>query len=250
MLAPLRAIVSILAMLAFMGPLAASPVSAQTATTYHGFVMDEFYLGHGGTPATFEQVATNPMSVFRSRTAFDTLKTHFSGYLGRLLSDEEFRVLLLSNDVRLVPCVGRIDTAGITNTGRVGWRERNCYRGESLIQLRINGGWVTVASQGCFNPVRGDMPPPPPLVISVSPPPPAPVPPRRERHCHVVQTPNQHSPDDIVSVPGFLFEADCDRRTIYVPGMTANFGGSNGSGYYLVCHEVDVAPSEGTHHED
>lgn len=133
--------------------------SATAREVYHGFVNDQFYLGRGGTPATFEQAADNSQVVFRSQLAYDNLRAHVGASIGRPLSDADFRSLLKSDDVRLVPCVGKIDTSGVNDAGSFDWRKRACYRGEMLIQVRLaDGSWLTVASQGCYNPVRGEKP--------------------------------------------------------------------------------------------
>src|SRR5690606_32033513 len=78
------------------------PAQAAAREVYHGFVKDAYYLGRGGTPASFEQVADNPLAIFRSEAAYMNLRAHVSTYLGRPLSDAEFRALLRSDDVRLI----------------------------------------------------------------------------------------------------------------------------------------------------
>lgn len=143
-----------------------SPASA--GETYHGFVSDEHYLGRGGTPATFEEIAANPLSVLRSETAYRVLRAHISSFEGYNLSDADFRALMRSDRVKLVPCIGIIDTAGVTDSGRVGYRPRNCYAGEMLIELTLkDGSRVVVASQGCYNPIRS-MPVYPPAPAKVA----------------------------------------------------------------------------------
>ena len=150
-----------------------SSVQAKEASVYHGFVKDSYYLGRGGTPATFEQVANNPLAVFRSEVAYVNLREHIGNYLGKSLSDADFKTLLRSDNIRLISCTGRITTAGVTDSGHFGWRERGCYAGEMLIQVRLlDGRWVTVASQGCYNPVRGEVPSLPPVPVASSSPPP------------------------------------------------------------------------------
>jgi len=142
------------------------------AATYHGFVHNKFYLVLGGTPATFEEVATtnDPLEVFRSQLAYDNLRAHIGAAIGMPLSDSDFRSLLLSDDVRLTPCIGEIETSGVTDSGHFGWHKRDCYADEMLIQVRLQDGrWLIVASQGCYNPVRGEVP-------SLPPPPPPPTP--------------------------------------------------------------------------
>ncbi|MEY2665672.1 MAG: hypothetical protein RLZZ480_777 [Candidatus Parcubacteria bacterium] len=181
-----------------------SPASARE--TYHGFVKDAHYLGRGGIPATFEEVADAPDSVFRSRLAYDTLRAHVGTAIGRSLSESDFRALLRSGDVRLVPCTGSIDTAGVTDSGRIGFRKRACYRGEMLIQVRLQDGrWLTVASQGCYNPIRGEVPRGTP-VAEEPPAPPAVVSSRMKRVGEVV------TPGPQLSVGGYVMNvcpADC-----------------------------------------
>jgi hypothetical protein len=140
----------------------------QAKEVFHGFAKDEFYLVRGGTPVSLEAFAVNPRKYIRSETAYIALLRHVGGILGTELNDEQFRELMAQ--ARLVPCVGPIRTDGITNGGTIRSSERQCYgTKEYLIQVPINGGWVTVASQACLNPVYGFAPPPPPL------PPPPPV---------------------------------------------------------------------------
>lgn len=137
----------------------ASPAIGREAV--HGFVKDQYYLGRGGIPATPEKVAADPMKVFRSKVAYDALRAHFSDYLGRNLSDADFRKLIRSNDVRLTPCFGTVDTAGITDSGRETRGVRTCYNGEMLIELRLEDSrWVVVASMACWNKVYDREPTP------------------------------------------------------------------------------------------
>ena len=175
---------------------------AEARETYHGFVKDQYYLVRGGTPATLEQVASNPLAVFRSQLAYDNLRAHIGAMIGRPLSDTDFRTLMLSDDVRLIPCVGSVDTSGVTDSGRFGFHLRACYRGEMLIQVRLQDGrWLTVASQGCYNPVRGEVPSLPPVAVFVEiPPPPSAVSYRLKRLGEVV------TPGPSLSVGGNVFE--------------------------------------------
>jgi hypothetical protein len=136
-------------------------VPAAAKEVYHPFVKDQFYLARGGTPATFEQVAANPLAVFRSKVAYDAFRAHVSGILGEDLDDSSFRELLRSNRVRLVPCVGTNDTAGVTDSGRFGRRVRACYRKEMNIEVQLKDGrWQKAGSQACWNAVYGELPQP------------------------------------------------------------------------------------------
>jgi len=211
----------VLALFLALGLTAGSPAEAKEV--YHGFVKDQYYLAHGGTPATFEQVDENPLAVFRSQLAYDNLRAHIGAMIGRPLSDTDFRSLLRSDDVRLVPCVGPVDTSGVTDSGRFGFHKRACYRGEMLIQVRLQDGrWLTVASQGCYNPVRGEVPSlPPPPVVEEAPPPPDVVSYRMKRLGEVV------TPGPSLSVGGYVTNvcpADCvcdaNGRIISTPTIT------------------------------
>lgn len=215
---------------------AASPALAREV--YHPFVKDQFYLARGGTPATFEQVADDPLSVFRSRAAYDAFRAHVSGYLGRNLDDAQFRYLLRSDSIRLVPCTGTIDTAGVTDSGRFGWRVRACYENEMNIELRLDDGrWVIVGSQACWNAIRGELPslPPPPPTITFAPPPPAP----REPVCRMVRAGSRAAMPDVVTIGPFYYRDGCwyDQygNMIVTPGISVNFGGSSGDTYEMVC---------------
>ncbi|MBP6924447.1 MAG: hypothetical protein KBB78_02675, partial [Candidatus Pacebacteria bacterium] len=184
----------VLALTMALGTLTSAPAEAREV--YHGFVKDTHYLGRGGTPATLEQVADNPLSVFRSELAYANLRAHIGSYLGRPVTDADFRLLMRSDAVKLIPCVGKIDTSGVTDSGRFGWHKRHCYRGEMLIQVRLSDGrWLTVASQGCYNPVRGEapslVPAPPPVVKKTS--------------CRMVPV-RQHatSRQELTFLPGFV----------------------------------------------
>lgn len=216
--------------LAFAG----SPAVANEV--YHPFVKDQFYLARGGTPATFDQVAGDPLSIFRSEVAYDAFRAHVSGYLGRTLDDAAFRALLRSDRVRLTVCVGRIDTAGVTDSGRFGWRERACYRSEMLIELKLDDGrWVVVGSSACWNAVRGQLPSLPPQVVDNTPPS-AP----REPVCRMVRTGSQVATPDVVTMGPFYYRDGCwydsNGNIVFTPGISVNFGGSSGSTYELVCN--------------
>ena len=137
--------------------LLALPAGAQV--TLSPFVKGEYYLGKGGVPPTLAEVAAEPMRYLRSRAAYQALKDAFASVLNETLTDEQFRAVLVSNRVRLVPCEGRINTAGLTASGQVNWFERACYPGEELIEVRnAQSEWVRVASRGCFNLTRSAKP--------------------------------------------------------------------------------------------
>lgn len=145
----------------------ASASPAQANETYHGFAKQKHYVSAGGEPASLEQAGIEPMSVFRSAAAYAAFRAHFGSFeAGRPYTDEETRELFLSPRMRLIDCVGSINTAGITNSGRVGFSNRGCYSNakygvEQLIQFQLEDGrWVTIASLWCFNPVKGKLPEP------------------------------------------------------------------------------------------
>lgn len=169
-----------LAAAAALGCLAGHATAAFASATYHGFAVQKHYVIEGGTPASFEQTAAQPLSVFRSVAAYANFRAHLGGFLNREVSDADFRKLILSDRVKLVDCVGTINTSGITDAGRVGDHTRNCYTSprfgvEKLIALRLDDGrWVIVGSIWCWNPVKGKVPPaplPPPPPIAFVPPP-------------------------------------------------------------------------------
>lgn len=221
----------VLALIMALGPFVSAPAEARDV--YHGFVRDTYYLGRGGTPATFEQVASNPLSVFRSQLAYDNLRAHIGAAIGRPLSDADFRTLLRSDNIRLVPCVDSVDTSGVTDTGRFGWHRRSCYRNEMLIQVRLTDErWLTVASQGCYNPVRGEVP--------SSPPPPPPPPEVKKVVCRMVPVRQSATPrQDFTFLPGFVLEnccPDCVPNT-FIPGMLLQNQSSSGDPitYIQVC---------------
>jgi hypothetical protein len=128
------------------------------AETYHGFVKDPFYIGKGGKVVSPQDFATNPTKYTRSDVVYLTLREHFSQVVGKPLSDADFRTLLKSDEVRLGNCTGKIKTAGVTSQGKIAWHERACYKNERLIEVKVPGGWMVAASQGCYNPVEGIRP--------------------------------------------------------------------------------------------
>ena len=144
-------------------PVAASLMLAATAASaaeYHGFVKNQWYIGKGGKAVSLNDFAANPPKYLRPGAAYDHLRHHMAKTVGKKsLSDAEFRNLLKSDKVRLVACTGQIKTAGITDGGQVGWKERSCYQNENLIMVQVAGVWTIVASQGCYNPVMAQRPP-------------------------------------------------------------------------------------------
>lgn len=213
--------VFVLALTLALGLSIGSPVEARE--TYHGFVKDQYYLVQGGTPATLEQVASDPLEVFRSQLAYDNLRAHIGAMIGQPLSDSDFRSLIVSDDVRLIPCVGSVDTSGVTDTGRFGFHKRKCYRGEMLIQVRLQDGrWLTVASQGCYNPVRGEVPSLPPAAVDEQPAQPFVVSYRMKRGAEVVTPgPALNVGGNVVEV--FVCPPDCvceGGRIISTPRIT------------------------------
>lgn len=189
--------------LAFGGSAAwASPV-------YHPFVKQPFYHGKpGGRAVPLHEFAKAPMRYLRSEEAYQALLAHVSEALGRPVDDAAFRSLITSDDVRLIDCRGPIATAGITAAGQVGWGQRACYPGEHLLQVRVPGGWMTIASQGCYNPVRGERPAPPPT--------PSTVPPEKEKE------PPAAPPRQLTVVPIPVLPAARPSASIHglIPGQT------------------------------
>jgi hypothetical protein len=151
------------------------------------------------------------------------LRAHIGSYLGRPLTDEDFRVLLRSDAVRLIPCEGTIDTAGVSNSGRFGWRLRKCYQGEKLIELKLqDGSWVVVASQGCYNPVRGRLPSSARVAS-----PPSPIAGRWQ--CDLVETSRTTQQTPATLIPGSMVQSGCCNCTTgtFVPPLMV--GGGNQS---------------------
>ena len=132
-----------------------------SAQVYHGFVKDPYYLIKGGKEVSPQDFAADPMRYMRSPTTYTVLREHVALVIGRPVDDAAFRKLIVSDDVKLVQCVGRLKTDGITDAGKVGRHERGCYPGERLMQVRVPGGWMNLLSLGCYNPIEGERPPPP-----------------------------------------------------------------------------------------
>lgn len=152
----------LLKMLALMALACSAGISS--AEQYHGFVKDPYYLILGGKEVSPQDFAAEPLKYMRSAAAYTILRDHVAQVVGRPMSDEAFRSLLVSDDVRVVECVGRIATDGITDEGKVGRHERACYSKEHLLEVKVSGGWMKLLSLGCYNPVEGERPPPPPPV--------------------------------------------------------------------------------------
>lgn len=129
-----------------------------SAAEYHGFVKNQWYIGKGGKAVEVKDFAADPRRYLRSEAAYQHLLHHVAEATGKKMDEESFKEFLQSDDVRLVRCVGRVKTAGITDGGQVGWKERNCYLGEYLIEVSVPGGRMIVASQGCYNPIVGKQP--------------------------------------------------------------------------------------------
>lgn len=140
--------------------------SNASAESYHGFVRDAYYIGKGGKVVSPKDFAANPTKYTRSDVVLLALREHFSRVVGKPLNDAEFRALLASDDVRLTACTGEISTAGVTNQGKIAWHKRTCYKDENLIEVRVPGGWMVAASQGCYNPVEGVRPTAPKPVVA------------------------------------------------------------------------------------
>jgi|GEM_PF-1851546 len=191
-----------------------------SAGSLQSFVIDEYYLGAGGKPPELATFANDPRAFLRSEDAYIALKKGFADKLGHsALSDVEFEQILAGDQVRLVNCTGRINTAGINRKGNVGWSTRSCYAGEKLIELRVGNNWQLVASQGCFNLVRPISPVP--TFIPKPKPKPQPKPPSLE----VTSGPLLHSPKVFIQqTPGLTVHScacpgnhSC-HSDIYLPG--------------------------------
>ena len=117
-------------------------ISAQAKDEYHGFVKDSYYLIKGGKQVSPNDFAIDPLKYMRSPAVYTALREHVSQVVGRPVDDRAFRRLIVSNDVRVVECVGRIKTDGITDTGKVGRHERACYPGERLMEAKVPDGWM------------------------------------------------------------------------------------------------------------
>ena len=189
----------------------AVPDMSQAQGRGASYAKDQYYIGKGGTPPSLPAFAANPRKYLRSEAAYQSLKGGFASALGTSLSDAGFQQLLNSDQVRLVPCRGKITTAGILPNGTVGWGERDCYQDEWLIQVQTPSGvWQTVASQGCFNLVKPTPPPPP-------------------KTCRFVTTAVQQLPDTFVNIKDFN-SCGC-----FIPGMTLHVDGGTQTSKRLVC---------------
>lgn len=219
----------------------AAPASAKEV--FHGFVKDQYYLIRGGTPASLEQIAANPLAIFRSQLAYDNLRAHIGSMIGRPLSDGDFRSLMRSDDVRLVSCVGSVDTSGVTDSGRFGFHRRGCYIGEMLIQVRLEDGrWLTVASQGCYNPVRGEVPYLPPPVAYAPPPPP---PPALVTRYRLVPFGTGTSVSNIQGIVGGIALPNCcpcdgNGNPIVAPFLIQGIGAANTSTIYQIPYQAQI----------
>lgn len=128
------------------------------AVEYHGFVKDPYYLVKGGKVVSPKDFAADPLKYMRSNVAYLALRDHASQVVGKPMSDQAFRQLLVSDDVKLVDCVGRKETQGVTDSGQIGQHERDCYKDEKIMQVKVLGGWMDLLSTGCYNPVYGVRP--------------------------------------------------------------------------------------------
>lgn len=139
----------ILALFAALGFMSA-PANAQALNP---FVESQYYLGDGNQQLTREQLRADPEHYLRNG-AYSALRQHVAQRIGvTSLTDTEFRALLGSDSVRVVPCEGRLYTAGLRVNGTVGWIYRSCYSGEQIVQYRLESGdWVDLFSLGCGNP--------------------------------------------------------------------------------------------------
>ncbi len=152
---------NLLLAVSFFTTFAALPASAQDSA--RSFVQDQYYR----TPPSLSAFADNPRAYLRSEVAYAALRHRFAVVLGRgYLSEQDFRELLNSDQVRLRPCsdFGRFRTDGITPNNVVVPSPRdNCYTGEQFIEVLVNGLWIVAASQACFNPVTILRAPEPPV---------------------------------------------------------------------------------------
>ena len=206
---------------------------AQAKEEYHGFVKDQWYLVKGGKEVSPKDFSDNPMRYMRSPAAYTALRDHAAQVVGVPMSDQDFRQLIVSDDVRLVECVGRIKTEGITNTGKIGRHERACYPKERLMQVKVSGGWMNLLSLGCYNPIEGERPPQPRL----DPPPPKPADPPPPPPVHTTEAPALQlrcvpvtrryivpSSGGFVHVPGLSVEV-CQGR-VPIPDIIVNIPSS------------------------
>jgi hypothetical protein len=135
----------VLALGVSVGVAAGLPASAQSLSS---FAKDEHYLGRSGTPPTPEQFAASPQTYLRNQAAVAALAAHLD------VPPEQLGAVVA--ELSLEPCNGRrIETAGLTTDGNVGWSTRECYKGEQLlVRTSPSGERTVVASLGCLNPVR------------------------------------------------------------------------------------------------
>ena len=183
--APLRILSFAVLVTLSSGFLLALPADAQG--TARPFVQDQFYQGAGNEPPTLEQFAIDPMTYLRSSTAYAALRAQFARALSvGSLSETEFKALFANGHVRATKlCTGQINTDGILPSGQIVSNTRGCYAGERLIELNVQGNWVVVASQGCFNSSRLVRAPQPPAKV-----------------CRWVDLPNTYEPGRVFSNPG------------------------------------------------
>lgn len=127
-------------------------VSAEESQ-FHPFVLDEYYLGNpDGTP--LESLGDITREHFRSDEAFLKFKGEFEKKLELTKTEEEFFALLADESMvrATTPCTGRIHTSGISDEGETNDFERDCYKGEILIELLVDDDWELLGSLGCLNP--------------------------------------------------------------------------------------------------
>jgi hypothetical protein len=129
-------------------------VTDPTVGTLHAFAVPSRRLAVGFEQVTLEELAADPQSYFRSVEAYAAFKHAFELHLDRFMDDEQFKALLNSNRVETRACdIETMRTAGVDDTGNIGWIERDCDVGENLLYLKVHGEWVLVAAMGCLNPI-------------------------------------------------------------------------------------------------
>lgn len=198
---------------------------------WHGFAKPEYLLQTGGTPPTLKQMAAHPEGprhFFRHENAYLAFKGGFEKTLGRELSDAAFVQILGSDGVRdTTDCVGRIKTNRVNDAGEISYFNRACRPGEKLIEVKVDGSWHVVGSQGCLNQVFE-------VYRPVTP---KPKPKPKTQQCVWVDEGKEYHPGGVISSPGLHVHGEgCGHDlSIYLPGTTMVLPGQVTTGARLVC---------------
>lgn len=129
-------------------------VTDPTVGTLHAFAVPSRRLAVGFEQVTLEELAADPQSYFRSAEAYAAFKHAFELHLDRFMDDDQFKALLSSDRVETRACdIETMRTAGVDDTGNIGWIDRECDAGENLLYLKVHGEWILVAAMGCLNPI-------------------------------------------------------------------------------------------------